>query len=1055
MYEIQDKKFKVEKIVFYNASSSWGVLATAPVDFLGEAEFDLLNDFGNISISGNFRGVFEGCEIQVTGDIVCNSRFGKQIQIRTVKVLEDVKNKEGVINFLARSMIQGISIQNAKKIYNTFKENAIDIVLNNPEKLIRINGIGRKTVNKVQQSVAKYRAIKPLIEFGTELDLPYGLIMKLHDELGVEALSVIKTDPYKVLELSDTITFKQVDDIYIKNGGNPTGRQRLEKAFLYLLKHCATLEGSTGYQSFLLEKRFYRLLELDASTDSYRAIKDKLEAENKIETAVKENAGEVIYYKEFLDIEKSIAEKIINLNRYGISTDKLDEKVIEEEINNFPFTLNEQQLNAVKSSLNKPVCVLTGPAGCVDGDTEYFNGEGWIPIRNYSEGDSVLQYNSDGTANLVHPSSYIKNAADLYQIKNTRGSIDMVLSKNHRFIYLSSKGHINEKPFGEIMNIMKEKGSFSAKIISSFRCTDEFCSISPERLRLLIAISADGSLYKSGNFWRVRIIKERKIERLRKLIQDVGLTIEERVFADGYHNFKIPVEYGCKEFPDSFYFLNDKLKEVFKEEVVLWDGSVTSGRRCVCKYFTSIKKNADLVQFIFSQFGTRASITTINRVGKERAGGYKYKSIKYSVSLTKERYGSLQHRKERPAYSTTPYNSEDKFQYCFQVPSGMLVLRRNNNIFITGNCGKSSITKALYNIYRRCGLRVFLTSPTAKAAIRLSECTGGCATTIHRFLGIGIPDDDRIQEITSEKLGDSVVIIDEASMLDIMLFNKILERAGLMTKIILVGDNNQLPSVQAGNVLGDLVFSCKTPVSILTDVMRQGKDSNIIKYCNLINKGEIFEPCSEPDFHYEEFGEGSELREFLVKNYLKDVKKYGLQEVQVITPYKQGELGMNNLNTLLQKTYNVEGEPVTDLYKIGDRVRHTVNNYKKKVFNGETGIITAFDEEDNEIQVDYGDRCVWYDNVELYELMLAYASTVHASQGSEYKVCYVILDDTAVNDFLFIRRLLYTAVSRGKEKVYILSKPYLLDKCITNANYKPRLTKLTEFLDLLNPTPYR
>lgn len=222
----------------------------------------------------------------------------------------------------------------------------------------------------------------------------------------------------------------------------------------------------------------------------------------------------------------------------------------------------------------------------------------------------------------------------------------------------------------------------------------------------------------------------------------------------------------------------------------------------------------------------------------------------------------------------------------------------------------------------------------------------------------------------------------------------------------------------------------------------------------MINNGEIFEPCEVSDFHYEEFGEADELREVLVKHYSQDVRKYGLQEVQVITPYKKGELGMNNLNLLLQKTYNVAGMDLTETYKLGDRVRHTVNNYKKGVFNGETGVICDFNAEDNCIIVDYGDRQVSYETTDLYELALSYCSTVHASQGSEYKVCYVILDDTAVNDYLFIRRLLYTAVSRGKEKVYIFSKPYLLDKCITNASYKPRITKLSEFLQTVSVIPY-
>ena len=155
---------------------------------------------------------------------------------------------------------------------------------------------------------------------------------------------------------------------------------------------------------------------------------------------------------------------------------------------------------------------------------------------------------------------------------------------------------------------------------------------------------------------------------------------------------------------------------------------------------------------------------------------------------------------------------------------------------------------------------------------------------------------------------------------------------------------------------------------------------------------------------------------------------------------------MNNLNTILQNEMNAKGRETLEGYRIGDKVRHTQNNYKKNVFNGETGIVLSYDDEEDELSVDYGDKIIPYTHLDIDELMLCYCSTVHASQGSEYKVVFVILDDTSVNSFLHIRRLLYTAVSRGKQKVYILTKPYLVDHCINNDSYRPRITKLKDFL---------
>jgi exodeoxyribonuclease V alpha subunit len=305
---------------------------------------------------------------------------------------------------------------------------------------------------------------------------------------------------------------------------------------------------------------------------------------------------------------------------------------------------------------------------------------------------------------------------------------------------------------------------------------------------------------------------------------------------------------------------------------------------------------------------------------------------------------------------------------------------------------------------------------------------------------------DGDSHLYEDYIKDTVLIIDEASMMDIILFNNLLKGATMSTRILLVGDNNQLPSVQAGNVLGDTIDSENVHVSLLTDIMRQQENSSIIKYCSMINNGKVFEPCENPDFLYEEFGTADELKEKFLPLYKEEVKAVGLNEVQVIAPYKKGELGMNNLNTILQQEMNAKGREALEGFKVGDKVRHTQNNYKKEVFNGETGVILNYDSGEDEMIVDYGDRIVPYNRLDVAELTLSYASTVHASQGSEYKVVFVILDDTSVNSFLHIRRLLYTAVSRGKQKVYILTKPYLVDKCIENNSYRPRITKLKDFL---------
>ena len=1060
MEEIKNKKFKVERIIWYSQQTRWGVLATKPLDSLDGYEVDLMNDFSNVCMSGNFDGVFQGAEITVSGDIVTNPKYGKQIQIRKIKVKQDTKSREGVVNFLAKSFIKGISVANANKIYDKFQDQSIKIVLNYPEQLLNIFGIGGKTVDKVKESVAQYKSKESLIDYCTKIGLTYSIIIKLDEALGDKALSVIQTDPYKVLELTDTIPFSAIDEVYINSGGSPYSKRRTAVGLLWSLKKAAVMEGSTGCYSISLKKKFLHLLNFEEKDENvYWETLTRLKYSGDIvisEVKGKLNSYEVVFYKKYLDMEERIAGALHILEHEGTSsTKKISKGVIESEIKDFPFTLNKQQVRAVHGCLEHNVSVITGAAGCVDGDTEFFNGKEWKPIRDFKVGDKVLQFNNDRTAELVNPIRYIKGEADLWHMYNANGSIDQVLSDNHRFVYETSKGNLNIKPFEEIRKVMEFKRSFSAKILSTFTYKGlETISIDEDKLRLMIAISADGSLYKSGRNWRVRLKKERKIQRLKQLLKNVGLEVQEQIFADGYSNFKIPVEYGCKEFPTEFYFLTGRLREVFCEEVVLWDGSVTSGKRNVSSYFTSIKKNADIVQFLMSQDGYRTPIRIDDRVGKLHKGNkYEYKSINYTVHKTKQKNVTLKRgnrdlaRENDNSIRIEKYQPKDGSQYCFEVPSGMLVLRRNNRIFITGNSGKSSITKAIYNIYKRSEYNVELLSPTAKACRRLEECTGGSAQTLHKF--VGMTRDGRIFDEETCYEPNTVLIIDEASMMDIILFDLILKKISLDTKVILVGDNNQLPSVQAGNVLGDVIASGDVYVATLTDVVRQQENSNIIKFCKYINDGKVFDPCELDDFHYEEFGTAEELRDVLFPAYEREVSKYGLNEVQVIAPYKQGELGMNNLNLMLQTKYQekIQGPVAIEPYRLGDKVRHTQNNYKKDVYNGETGVVTGF--LDTTLRVDFGYKQRDYEGADLEELTLSFASTVHASQGSEYKVVFVILDDTATNSLLHIRRLLYTAVSRGKKKVYILTKPYLVDKCIANDSYRPRVTKLKEFLEEL------
>ena len=985
--EIKEKKFIVEKVVYYNSQKLWGVIGLSPVDSLGDMEFELLNMYGSISACGSFPKPFEGAEVVISGDIIVNPQYGKQISVRSLTIAQDTSSKEGVINYLAKGEIEGIGIQLAEKIYETFGDDTIEIVTNQTDRLLEVYGIGKKTVKKVKESLTFLKTHEPTIKYLTKIGVSYRTIMKLIEEFGDETVSIIQANPYEILDVSKELTFKQVDDIYLKAGGNPTGSLRLKIAFLYLLKQQAMMEGSTGCVRSSLSRKFYSLLDISGSEDYFGDTMEELEQEKKVVLG----GGLYIYYKEYLDIEREIAEKVKSLEKCYMPSKKIKEDIVKEEVENFPYVLNKQQLRAVHDCLNTNVAVLSGPAGCLTGDTLISMSRASLGRKRplelmYKSYNDIPYRGSRGWRKDV--ATYIRSYIEEQKLIRLNEVEDIVYSGKKEVWLLTLEDGKTLKATAD-HKIMTKNG---------FKPLKELCTY-------------DYVMVDNLTRHKVKINKDKGRKRLKDKLVAVG-KFHPYAVDHGGHSYRIEIHRALME-----AHMNNMLLDEFCK---------------ACKSPNSMKFINPAEFHVHHKDGDHYNNSIEN---------LEVLPVKDHLKVhSKVSYKNFGHGV--PEYSRVKcveyVGIEDTYDICCYKDHNFVA-----NGMVVHNSGKSSITKALYRIYSRCGFNVVLLSPTAKAARRLEECTGGEARTIHKFLKMTKDGDSHLYE---DYIKDTVLIIDEASMMDIILFNNLLKGATMSTRVLLVGDNNQLPSVQAGNVLGDTIDSENVHVSLLTDIMRQQENSSIIKYCSMINNGKVFEPVEKEDFFYEEFGTADELKEKFLPLYKAEVKAVGLNEVQVIAPYKKGEIGMNNLNTILQKEMNAKGKEALEGYKVGDKVRHTQNNYKKDVFNGETGVILSYDSEEDEMLVDYGDRIVPYNRLDVAELTLSYCSTVHASQGSEYKVVFVILDDTSVNSFLHIRRLLYTAVSRGKSKVYILTKPYLVDKCIENNSYRPRITKLKDFL---------
>ncbi len=379
---------------------------------------------------------------------------------------------------------------------------------------------------------------------------------------------------------------------------------------------------------------------------------------------------------------------------------------------------------------------------------------------------------------------------------------------------------------------------------------------------------------------------------------------------------------------------------------------------------------------------------------------------------------------------------------------------RSKILIITGGpgTGKTTLLKSLIKIFEAKKIRTLLAAPTGRAAKRLSESTGREAKTVHRLLEYS-PVEGGFQRNVGNPLEAEVIIVDEVSMLDILLANHLLGAINVLSSLILVGDADQLPSVGPGNVLADLLNSERVPFVRLDTVFRQAQESEIIVNAHRVNEGIL--PLKSnadkvlSDFYMIEKEDPEDMLRLIKELVSKRIpERFHLDpadDIQILTPMNRGLVGTENLNNELRELLNGQGKQVKGgRFRVGDRVMQIRNNYDREVFNGDIGVILSFDENWNEVMVEFDSRKVTYNVNELDELVLAYAVTIHKSQGSEYP-CVIIPFST--QHYVMLRRnLLYTAMTRGKNLVILVANPKAVEIAVAEKNVERRFTGLADKL---------
>ena len=443
-----------------------------------------------------------------------------------------------------------------------------------------------------------------------------------------------------------------------------------------------------------------------------------------------------------------------------------------------------------------------------------------------------------------------------------------------------------------------------------------------------------------------------------------------------------------------------------------------------------------------------------------------------------ERHGTGHVQTE--AASLSELESEMRICFAPQQREAIHTAMTTPAMILTGGpgTGKTTTVVGMIRLFEAQGRHITLAAPTGRAAKRLSETTGGEAKTIHRLLEFS-PQINAFKRDRHNPLNTDVVIVDETSMVDLVLMNRLMQAIRPSTTVILIGDTDQLPSVGAGNVLKELIDSRRIPVIQLTEIFRQAQESMIVTNAHRINKGDFPELTGDTDrnFFFIEEDDPEEITELicsLIADRLPEHYDYHpIDDIQLLCPMRRGTLGTENLNKRLQEVLNPEytapvyhhpleksrfgvqsysqvsrskDQSVTaGGFRVGDKVMQIRNNYDYDVFNGDIGRVVAIEHIDKKVYIQFPDKQVAYDTADLGELVLAYATTIHKAQGSEYPAVVIPLH---TQHYLMLQRnLLYTGITRARERVVVVGTKQALGICIRNNQVMQRNSYLAERLN--------
>ena len=983
-------KARVTKKVYSNGD--FYIWSIRPNEFPSPIE---LNQYGNASIVGELSYLSEGKDYDFVLNDKGTTKYGHQYEVIdvpsiSIQNIEDLTEEEkfeilmectsskriannilaGCPNFIALAVTKGAD--------------AID-----ESKIVGVGKVYKNAYCRVLVEKYKYYAfthldeIKPYKLTISEAKALFGYYSDIE-----KSKNALKEDPYFVLIEVLGRTFAKADYLILELRPELIDSDiRGEAIVLDVLKECEA-EGSSRLDGYSL----YYIVKEDYKNVSTIAPNLKNIAQNSPRIFYDEKSGDLSRMDTYI-AEANVADFVINKVK---NSTKLDIDWSKYTHNEDGFDMTEQQSKALENFCNSNISLLTGYAGCVDKDTEFFNGHEWKKISEYKDGDMVLQYAEDGKAKLVRPNAYIKLPCDtMYLFGNNE--INQMLSDDHNMIF-DDHNKLLEMKTSDFVKFFNDN-SFNTdglKFRTTFHYDGEGFDCTDDEIRCLCKMIYFGIYGLTPKYW----------------------------YKYSHHQLQV--------FCDNFLRLNNRNKY----------------------FYTTNKYYADFIQFAFSSCGYKVVIDLYNN--------------KYTLTITKETLVGLNKNTEIKKVATV-----DGYKYCFNVPSEMLVLRRNGKIFITHNCGKTTSIQGLIQLMEDNDMSYTLLTPTGKASKVLSEATHRSAQTIHRACFSG-------------EIATDVVIVDEASMINLEVMNMLINSiTNPNARIVFSLDNAQLTPIGVGKVISDLIETNIVPKTELTQVFRYTDDGSLFVATNIRNgknfftsdnvkeKGNTFSVSSNYKFIETS---NDDLFDEVIRQY-KGLISQGIKQddILVMCPYNVSKIGNYAICNAIQEEFNPPKPnelthkrkigSTTIVFRKGDIVVNKKNNYSipteegynilmsdsmlteedvatSIVLNGQMGRIVQVVKEG--LLIKFDEEILFFNKQNINNLLLGYSISTHSSQGSSAQYTISIVSDLCKR--MLSKELIYVADTRCKKSHIDIGQQDAFLYALSHSDNQHRYTWLKEML---------